>query len=90
MSKLTRRDFIRLSSLLGLSTALSGCITPAGTNFQGKVIVIGAGAAGMSAAYLLNQRGIDVEVLEANTIHGGRVRVNNTFKYHAISNYLKL
>ncbi|MEM9777101.1 MAG: FAD-dependent oxidoreductase, partial [Chloroflexota bacterium] len=46
---------------------------------------IGAGAAGMSAAYLLNQRGIDVEVLEANSVHGGRVRVNKTFTDFPIS-----
>ncbi|MEM8860555.1 MAG: FAD-dependent oxidoreductase [Chloroflexota bacterium] len=85
MEKLTRRDFIRLSSLLGLSTALSGCAASAGSSFEGKVIVIGAGAAGMSAAYLLKQQGIDVEVLEANSVHGGRVRVNKTFTDFPIS-----
>ncbi|MEM7336195.1 MAG: FAD-dependent oxidoreductase, partial [Chloroflexota bacterium] len=85
MEKLTRRDFIRLSGILGLSTVLSGCVTSVESEFQGKVIVIGAGAAGMSAAYLLNQRGIDIEILEANSVHGGRIRVNKTFTDFPIS-----
>ena len=38
-----------------------------------KVIVIGAGLAGMSAAYELVQAGHDVTVLEARTRNGGRV-----------------
>jgi monoamine oxidase len=38
-----------------------------------KVIVIGAGLAGMSAAYELTQAGHDVTVLEARTRSGGRV-----------------
>lgn len=39
-----------------------------------KVIVIGAGAAGLSAAYLLNQQGIDVQILEASNRYGGRIK----------------
>lgn len=42
--------------------------------FKGKVIVIGAGAAGMYAAYLLHQQGIDVQVLEASNRYGGRIK----------------
>jgi len=36
-----------------------------------KVIIIGAGAAGLTAAYELNKRGVDVEVLEGSGQVGG-------------------
>ena len=39
-----------------------------------RVIVIGAGPAGMSAAHLLRQQGVDVTVFEAGPTHGGRIR----------------
>ena len=39
-----------------------------------KVIVIGAGLGGLTAAYRLQAAGLDVQVLEANTFPGGRVR----------------
>ncbi len=42
--------------------------------FSGKAIVIGAGAAGMYAAYLLNDYDVDVTVLEAAPVYGGRIR----------------
>ncbi|MDG2257074.1 MAG: NAD(P)/FAD-dependent oxidoreductase [Paracoccaceae bacterium] len=43
------------------------------------VIVVGAGSAGLTAAYHLTQQGIDVRVLEASSRWGGRVRRNATF-----------
>ena len=39
-----------------------------------KVLIIGAGAAGITAGHLLAERGIDFEILEASSTHGGRVR----------------
>lgn len=47
--------------------------------FSGKVIIIGAGAGGLSAGYLLQQQGIDFEILEASSIYGGRMRINTNF-----------
>ncbi len=47
--------------------------------FDGKVIVIGAGVAGLYAASLLDQRGVNVEILEASTVHGGRIRAAASF-----------
>ena len=41
---------------------------------QGKVAIVGAGAAGMYAAHLLQNEGIEVEVIEAAQTHGGRIR----------------
>jgi monoamine oxidase len=42
--------------------------------FDGDVVVIGAGAAGMYAADILNAKGIKVTILEAGDQIGGRVR----------------
>ncbi len=48
-------------------------------NFSGKVLVIGAGAAGLSAAYLLQQYGIDFLLIEAAPVYGGRLKKINDF-----------
>ena len=42
--------------------------------FEGKVVVVGAGAAGLVAAKLLKDHGAQVQVLEASSRFGGRVR----------------
>lgn len=42
--------------------------------FEGNVVIIGAGAAGMYAADILHAKGIKVTVLEAGNQIGGRVR----------------
>ncbi len=44
-----------------------------------KVIIIGAGAGGLAAAYLLHQKGIDFELLEASTTYGGRMKISTDF-----------
>jgi lysine-specific histone demethylase 1B len=40
---------------------------------KNNVLIIGAGAAGIYAGYLLNKLKIDFKILEASSIHGGRV-----------------
>lgn len=42
--------------------------------FDGKVIIIGAGAAGLYAADILTAKGIEVTILEASGEIGGRIR----------------
>ncbi len=49
------------------------------------VIVVGAGPAGMTAAYRLLQMGANVEVLEAASSHGGRIKHNLEFTEFPIS-----
>lgn len=44
-----------------------------GPKFQGKVIIVGAGAAGLHAAYVLKSKGIDFQILEASANYGGRL-----------------
>jgi monoamine oxidase len=50
-------------------------------NFDGKVIVVGAGASGLFCGYTLKYLGVETfEILEANPTHfGGRVRENDAF-----------
>ncbi|MEM7603531.1 MAG: FAD-dependent oxidoreductase, partial [Verrucomicrobiota bacterium] len=49
------------------------------SNFDGSVIVVGAGVAGMSAGYLLAQQGVRFSILEAAPVHGGRVKTVHDF-----------
>jgi monoamine oxidase len=42
--------------------------------YDGTVIIIGAGAAGLYAADILNSKGVKVQILEASNQLGGRVR----------------
>lgn len=48
-------------------------------NFKGNVLIIGAGAAGLYAAYVLKSKGIDFQILEASPRYGGRLEAVNDF-----------
>ncbi|MEM7655330.1 MAG: NAD(P)/FAD-dependent oxidoreductase [Bacteroidota bacterium] len=82
-----RSEFIHKSLAFGAGMSLfsliaqsceqpedGGLIPILDTEFSGKVLIIGAGAAGMGAAYFLERNGIEYEVLEASTTFGGRVK----------------
>ena len=63
---MTRQEFIKMCSLLGISipfqSILASCKTDdsnSRTDFNGNVLIIGAGAAGLTAGYLLNQQGVE-------------------------------
>jgi len=74
MTALDRRDFLRLSALAGLG--LGFALDPKPLVRRGpprRVIVLGAGLAGLCAARLLAESGHDVVVLEAQRRPGGRV-----------------
>lgn len=45
-----------------------------GINYNGSIIIIGAGIAGLYAADILSSQGLNVTVLEASNRFGGRVR----------------
>jgi len=83
---MTRKEFIRMCGLLGISlpfqSALASCDSnddDGNINFNGKVLIVGAGVAGLTAGYLLNQRGIDFQILEASAVYGGRIKTNTDF-----------
>ena len=44
-----------------------------------KILIVGAGAAGITAGHALSEKGIDFEILEASSVHGGRVKKNADF-----------
>jgi len=68
-----RRKFIQRSALAiaGVSLARVSAVTASGA--PKKIIIIGAGMAGLSAGYELTQLGHDVTILEARSRPGGRV-----------------
>lgn len=88
---MTRKDFIEQSLIMGvgipfLSTLfLQSCdegesIFPRfKTSFSGKVLIVGAGAAGLAAGYLLKYYGVDFEIIEANPVYGGRLKKTDDF-----------
>lgn len=84
---LDRRSFITLG-VAGLAAFLASCgssdrngAAPAGQ----RVVIVGAGPAGMTAAHLLSQSGVDVIILEAAPTHGGRIKHNLEFTDFPIS-----
>jgi len=64
----TRRAFTALTAATIAAPATIAAQTPQ------SVLVIGAGAAGLTAAYHLQKQGIDVQVLEASDQIGGRTK----------------
>ncbi len=74
-----RRHFLQLSLLAtGLAWA---CSTPNKQSPPGKVLVIGAGIAGLSAARQLQSQGRMVTVLEGRDRLGGRIFTDPLFRF---------
>lgn len=79
-SAITRRRFLQAALAAGAALMLpsrSPSAVRSGT--RPRVLVIGAGFAGLSCAYQLMRAGADVQVLEARNRVGGRVFTLNNF-----------
>jgi monoamine oxidase len=71
--RLSRRTFLAMLGMTRL--AATACDAPGPSRGNGRrVVVLGAGLAGLSAAYTLMRSGFDVVVLEAQNRPGGRVQ----------------
>ena len=70
----TRRGFLRDAAVAGAATTAFGVFAQRSRAAvpAGRVVVVGAGLAGLSAAYRLKQAGIVAEVHEASDRIGGR------------------
>ncbi|CAL2089705.1 NAD(P)-binding protein [Tenacibaculum sp. 190524A05c] len=84
---MTRKEFIKICSLLGISSVFHPTLSAlnniesnnSSNKNDGKVLIIGAGAAGLTAAYKLSQLGIDFQILEASSTYGGRMKIAKDF-----------
>lgn len=72
-SLVSRRGVARLFVWTGAGAYLSGCGGASGDGGGNRVLVLGAGLAGLSAAYELQQLGYEVTILEVRDRVGGRV-----------------
>lgn len=69
----TRREFLQQSAILTAGVILSADAIPQTKRRKSRVVVLGAGLAGLAAAYELSKQNHDVIVLEARSRIGGRV-----------------
>ena len=83
---MNRRQFIKGSLAAGLGAGgLSGCSTMdrffglEKSKFDQEVLIVGAGAAGLAAAYELKKAGVPYRVFEASPRVGGRVYTLENF-----------
>jgi monoamine oxidase len=80
---LSRRDFV--GGALGVAMALPACRTlsvhrsDAKSTSSRRVVILGGGLAGLTAAYYLRQAGITASIYEALPTIGGRVRTQKPF-----------
>lgn len=84
-SSFTRREFLKVSALGTSAMALSSC-TSMDRFFMGdkrdlknEVVILGAGAAGLAAAFELKKRKIPFRIFEASSRVGGRVQSVTVF-----------
>jgi monoamine oxidase len=70
----TRREFLRESAAAGAALSAFGLLAPRARAAApaGTTVVVGAGLAGLTAAYRLEQAGVVAQVHEASTRIGGR------------------
>ena len=69
-SHLTRRRLVQGAALALPAVSLSGALAQARAQ---RVLIVGAGAAGLTAAFHLKGAGAEVQILEAAPLWGGRV-----------------
>jgi len=92
MQKFAKKSILFSLSFLLLTSIFSSCekdveistpttepTTTTSSTFDGKVIIVGAGAAGLAAAKKLEAAGIAYQILEATDHYGGRIQKDEDF-----------
>ena len=83
----TRRDLLLGAATLGAATALAGspaaalALPPRRFAHDPRIVIVGAGLAGLSCAYELHARGVRADVFEARDRIGGRCWTARGFAY---------
>jgi monoamine oxidase len=67
-----RREFLRRGGALALAGAASAWTPPSAAAGQARVVIVGGGLAGLTAAHALAQAGVRATVLEGSPRLGGR------------------
>jgi monoamine oxidase len=92
-SRVSRRDFVRMLSAAGLLTAAGGLAPGSARGSESPkpgqgggepVAILGAGLAGLTAAYRLLQAGTPCEIFEGSERTGGRVLTKTGFNKDAM------
>jgi monoamine oxidase len=70
----TRKEFLRDAAAAGVAAGAVGALAPSARAAApaGRVVIVGAGLAGLSCAYRLKQAGVNAELHEASDRIGGR------------------
>jgi len=76
---MNRRTFLQVGAVSGTAVLLSACMPDDETPSTTKVIIIGAGMAGLAAARTLTQEGIAPIILEARDRIGGRIQTDRSW-----------
>ncbi len=81
----SRRQFLQVSALSSSALLMSSCTTLDNlvmgdkADLENAVVILGAGASGLAAAYALKKRKIPFKIFEASSRIGGRVQTVNVF-----------
>lgn len=84
-SSFTRREFLKISALGSGAMALGACASTERffmgdtRDLRDEVVILGAGAAGLSAAFELKKRKVPFRIFEASSRVGGRVQSVSVF-----------
>ena len=68
----TRRDLLKTAGAASIGLTVLGRLTPEARAAAPKIVIVGAGLAGLTCAYRLQQAGYVADVYEASTRIGGR------------------